>query len=29
VLATIRRSGGQDADGACGQLRARSVSAAR
>jgi 23S rRNA (adenine2503-C2)-methyltransferase len=29
VLATIRRSGGQDVDGACGQLRARSVSAAR
>jgi 23S rRNA (adenine2503-C2)-methyltransferase len=26
VLATIRRSGGQDVDGACGQLRARSAS---
>jgi 23S rRNA (adenine2503-C2)-methyltransferase len=27
VLATIRRSGGQDVDGACGQLRARALSA--
>lgn len=26
VLATIRRSGGQDVDGACGQLRARLAS---
>jgi 23S rRNA (adenine2503-C2)-methyltransferase len=25
VFATIRRSGGQDVDGACGQLRARSA----
>jgi 23S rRNA (adenine2503-C2)-methyltransferase len=27
VLATIRRSGGQDVDGACGQLRSRALSA--
>ncbi|MBM3991382.1 MAG: RNA methyltransferase [Planctomycetes bacterium] len=29
VFATIRRSGGQDVEGACGQLRARSLPARR
>lgn len=29
VFATIRRSGGQDVEGACGQLRARSLPAGR
>jgi 23S rRNA (adenine2503-C2)-methyltransferase len=29
VFATIRRSGGQDVEGACGQLRARSLPAKR
>lgn len=29
VFATIRRSGGQDVDGGCGQLRARSLPAQR
>jgi len=29
VFATLRRSGGQDVDGACGQLRARSLPAKR